>query len=646
MDQVGDKRTEAARAVRRSQVDEFSLLPAEAPLDMPVQSLGEAPAGVEGDRLTWPRALLLALTVAATGAFAALLYQVLSIVHLTALQGVFLVLCTLCFAWIALGTSSAVLGFFGALRSGGVPASAARVDGAAGQRTALLFPVYQEDAARIAATIEAIVGELVALEAGPRFDIFVLSDSRLGEAKARELRAARLLRRRLQDKVPIYYRARAMNTGKKAGNIADWVQRFGGAYDSFVILDADSIMSGALLVELQAIMGREAEVGLIQTVPRLVGARTLFARLQQFAVAFYGPIIAAGFTAWHQQSGNYWGHNAIVRTRAFAQAAGLPDLPGNPPFGGYVQSHDFVEAAFLRRAGWEVRMLPDLHGSYEGCPPALIDVAVRDRRWAQGNLQHLRIVGARGLPWVSRMHLAMGAYAYFSSALWALSLIVGVVLSVQSAYTLPVYFPDSKTLFPIWPVIDSTKALYLFIGTIAVLLLPKVLGIVLAIVRPHPEAPRPGLGTLLAGASIEMLLSILIAPILMLTQTTAVIEILRGKDSGWSVQRREGDAPKLDQVARFHGWHLTVGAALAVVCVLVSVYVLAWMIPIILGLLLSVGISYLTARPAAGWLAGALATAESLRPPAVVAAVDASHPAWTALLQRSRTRPEGAPGRA
>ena len=363
-----------------------------------------------------------------------------------------------------------------------------------GVRTALLFPVYQEDTARIAATIECIARELVALGAEKRFDMFVLSDSRLGDIKARELRAVRFLRRRLRDACPIYYRCRAQNVGKKAGNIADWVQRFGGAYESFIILDADSIMSGGLLVHLQSLMAAQPKAGLIQTVPRLVGAETLFARLQQFAVAFYGPVVAAGFAAWYQHSGNYWGHNAIVRTRAFADAAGLPNLPGRPPLGGHVLSHDFVEAAYLRRAGWQVSMRPDLLGSYEGCPPTLIDVAVRDRRWAQGNVQHLRIVGTRGLPWLSRVHLGMGAYAYFSSALWALSLLVGVILSLQSAYTLPVYFPDAKTLFPVWPVIDPTKAFYLFLVTLAVLLLPKVFGITMAVLRSADAAAPSGRG--------------------------------------------------------------------------------------------------------------------------------------------------------
>lgn len=619
---------------RRGPTNEYALLPAEAPLPMPTQSLrlaDRAPRPTR-DRLSFPRAALLALSIAATTAFAYALYKVLSIVQVTVLQGVFLVLCTLCFAWIALGTSSAVLGFFAILLARRAPGKAEakpRADG----RVALLFPVYQEDTSHIAAAIEAIANDLIANGAGSRFDIFVLSDSRQASIRSRELRAVRLLRRILRDRMQVYYRARTENTGKKAGNIADWVQRFGAAYESFIILDADSIMSASLLTSLANLMDEDPEVGLIQTVPRLVGSRTLFARLQQFAVGYYGPVIAAGFATWYQGSGNYWGHNAIVRTRAFAGSAGLPELSGKPPLGGYVQSHDFVEAAFLRRAGWKVRMLPFLLGSYEGCPPTLIDVAVRDRRWAQGNFQHLRIVGTQGLPWVSRMHLLMGTYAYLSSALWALSLIVGVVLSFQSVYTLPIYFPSEKTLFPIWPVIDPTAAYYLFLGTIATVLLPKVLGIVVALFHPGPQRATERL-RMLGGAAIETLVSILMAPVLMMTQTTAVLEIIRGKDSGWSAQQRDGNSTSVKDALRFHTWHVIVGIAAAITCAFISVYVLAWMAPIILGLLLSAGLSYVTALNPPNWLARILASPEDNAEPPIVVAVNVVQPAWDARLSR------------
>jgi len=391
-------------------------------------------------------------------------------------------------------------------------------------------------------------------------------------------------------------------------------------------------MSGGLIVRLASLMSRRPRAALLQTVPRLIGASTLFARLQQFAVAFYGPVVAAGFATWHRESGNYWGHNAIIRTQAFAQAAGLPTLSGAPPLGGHIQSHDFVEAAFLRRADWEVWLLPALHGSYEGCPPTLIDTAVRDRRWAR-NLQHLRILVADGLPWVSRLHLAMGIYAYLASVLWALSLAVGVLLSIQAAYTLPSYFSDEKTLFPIWPVIDPVKAFYLFLATIVVVMLPKILGIALALVRSTAVPPRKG--WFLLGAVVDWLCSIVIAPIFMLMQTSAVIDILRGRDSGWSVQRRDGEELRFDELLRFHKWHVLIGATMAIACALASPYVLAWMAPIIVGLLAAAHISAFTSKPAPFWLRTALATPETYPVPAIVAAVDVRYPEWVRRLKRS-----------
>ena len=626
MDEIASDPPRVNRALRRP-ADELRLLPPPAPLEMPVQKLRGRNV-VARDRLTAPRALLLALTIASTTVFAYVLYQVLSVVRLTPLQGVFLFLCSLCFAWIALGSANALLGFF-AILARREPPLATRLDVQPGM-TALLFPVYHEDAARIAATIEAIAHDLAALGENRRFHFFILSDSRIAGIKSQELRAVRHLRKRLRGVGEIYYRARSDNAGKKAGNISDWVERFGGAYESFIIFDADSVMSASTVLKLANTLSANPKVALIQTSPRLVGATTLFGRLQQFAVAHYGPVFSAGFAAWHQGSGNYWGHNAIVRTRAFAEAAGLPSLHGSPPLGGYIQSHDFVEAAFLRRAGWQVWMLPDLMGSYEGCPPTLIDTAVRDRRWAQGNLQHIRIVTASGLPWVSRLHLAMGTYAYFASVFWALSLVVGTALSIQSAFTIPVYFTEQqRTLFPVWPVIDPAKALYLFMGTIAVVLLPKVLGAALVLFRGE-AAGR--VGWFLLGVLTEVVFSVLIAPIFMLTQTSAVWQILRGKDSGWSVQRRDGQAFAPKDLLRFHAWHMVLGGGAAVVCAVTSWYVLAWMAPIILGLLLSPYLSGLTSKAAAPWLSRALATTDTVSPPPIAQAMDRAYPDWRRRL--------------
>ncbi len=201
--------------------------------------------------------------------------------------------------------------------------------------------------------------------------------------------------------------------------------RWGGRYDHMIVLDADSHMEADTLIVLARAMAADPSAGIIQTLPLLHNQWTPFARMMQFAGRVYGPIIAAGLNAWHGRDGNYWGHNAIIRTRAFAEAAGLPELPGRKPFGGHILSHDFIEAALLRRAGWRVYMLPALGGSYEQTPPTLTDLAVRDRRWAQGNLQHMKIVGAKGLHWASRVHLLQGIMSYLASPLWLLLLIAG-----------------------------------------------------------------------------------------------------------------------------------------------------------------------------------------------------------------------------
>jgi len=335
-------------------------------------------------------------------AFAWTLYRVLSVEEPTTLQLVFWVLSTVCFAWVSTGSIIAVLGFGSLLLSRSIdtldlpPALPLPRT-----RTALLFPVYREDPSKVAVAIEAMYGEVIAATANSLFDVFILSDTQDPAERALEQSAFVELRSRCAA-MQIYVRWRSPNTAKKAGNIRDWIERFGAAYPNFIILDADSVMTADVMLRLANGLESNPRAGLIQTVPCLVGGVTCFARLQQFAGCYYGQLLSAGLAAWHGTGGNYWGHNAIIRTDAFAKASGLPELSGKPPLGGHILSHDFVEAALLRRAGWEVHLAPSLEGSFEGCPPTLADLIARDRRWAQGNLQHLRLLGVHGLPMMSR----------------------------------------------------------------------------------------------------------------------------------------------------------------------------------------------------------------------------------------------------
>ena len=242
-----------------------------------------------------------------------------------------------------------------------------------------------------------------------------------------------------------------------------------------LILDADSLMTGDTIIRLVAAMEEHPKVALIQTLPIVVNARSLFARWQQFAGRLYGPLLAAGIAWWHGSEGNYWGHNAIIRVRAFAQYAGLPELGGRKPFGGHILSHDFIEAALMRRGGWAIHMAPKLGGSYEESPPTLSDFAARDRRWCQGNLQHLALLPTRGFHWVSRLHLLTGIGSYLTAPLWLIFLMSGILVSLQAQFVRPEYFPKGYSLFPQWPAQDPILAAWVFVGTMGMLIAPKLL---------------------------------------------------------------------------------------------------------------------------------------------------------------------------
>ena len=612
----------------------FRGMPPETPLDMPAQSLRQRPAKAglpaSSPRLMGLRRLLVVggailLTAAATREMA----FVLGVNGLTPLAYAILALFVSLFAWIALALTSAMAGFVAVL-SGGGSVLDTPVPAPLQSRTALLMPAYNEAPARIMAALEALHADLAGSGVGGQFDLFILSDTRDPAAWLAEEAAFLQLRARIGGTV--FYRRRAQNTERKAGNIADWVRRWGGAYDHFLILDADSVMTADCVIRLVAAMERTPGAGLIQSLPVIVGGRTLFARMQQFAGRLYGPVIAHGISWWHGAEGNYWGHNAVIRTRAFASAAGLPTLPGRKPFGGHILSHDFVEAALLRRAGWAIHMMPAIAGSYEEGPPSLADVAIRDRRWCQGNLQHAAILPTRGLHWVSRLHLMMGIGAYGTAPLWFGFLLAGIVLSLEAHFVLPNYFPTGPSLFPHWPVVDPVRSKWVFILTMAVLLGPKLLATIAGLVRERRAFG--GAIRLLASVLVETLLAGLIAPVAMLTQSAAVVSILSGRDGGWQPQRRDDGVSPWRDIIRAYLPHTLGGLALGLVSALVSLPLLLWMSPVVLGLALAIPLASLTARRSAGSAfarAGLLGTPEERTMLPVLAAVTSATPHFAPL---------------
>ena len=575
-----------------------AALPPESPLEMPVQELRAVPPIVTASEpqsaATW---LARTLSVSATLAIATYaIGEMIAIVgfsNMTWLQGVMIFFFAVTLGWIAFAAGSTVAGLFTpTVRSGHAAAN--------GSRTALVMPVYNEDPVRTTAALQAMAESLATQNAAEHFEIFIISDSTNSDAWIAESLAVDRLRRALATTLPVRYRRRWHNTGRKVGNVEDFVKRWGGNYDYMIVLDADSLMSPTTLVALVERMQAEPRLGILQTVPALIGQLSLFARLQQFASRVYGGLIARGVAAWSGDDGNYWGHNAIIRVRAFAESCGLPQLPGRKPFGGHVLSHDFIEAAFIRRAGWKVRMAADLPGSWEEGPPSLVDVAVRDRRWAQGNLQHLKLIGARGLAWTSRMHLAVGIMSYLSSPLWLMLILIGFALTLQATLIRPEYFSKSFQLFPNWPVFDAKRMVLLFIFSMAVLLGPKLIASLGALLRSSVRRGCGGVIGLPISVVIELFLSALYAPVMMVIQTQHVFSILTGRDSDWGSQRRQAEVISWREATHYHWKHMLIGIVTAIVAFLLSPTLLAWLTPTVAGLMLAIPLSKVSGSVRAG----------------------------------------------
>ncbi|KAG0959758.1 hypothetical protein G6F31_011333 [Rhizopus arrhizus] len=358
-------------------------------------------------------------------------------------------------------------------------------------------------------------------------------------------------------------------------------------------------MTGDSIVRLVAGMEHNADVGLIQTLPSVIGGRTLFARMQQFGGRVYGPVIARGVAWWHGAESNYWGHNAIIRTRAFADHAGLPALPGRKPFGGHVLSHDFVEAALMRRGGWAAHMVPYLGGSYEEGPPTLTDLLVRDRRWCQGNLQHGKVVGSRGLHWISRTHMLIGIGHYFTAPMWAMLMLIGIAIPLfQQGIDFNALLHLSPSVY--WRAQDEEQVVRLFAATMAVLLLPKVLGYLAMLLDPVDRRGCGGAIRAFVSMLVETVLAALMAPVVMYVQSRGVAEVLSGRDSGWDAQQRDDGGISWLALIRGYGGLGVFGAFMGVLAWAVSPSLAAWMAPVVIGMVLAVPVVALTSSRGPG----------------------------------------------
>lgn len=621
-------------------------MPDTSPLQMPIQSLSEgrlatrplpsAPGG-----MAWRRAFIVTTAAILTIFATYQIWWLLRIGGIDLLEGLLLLVFVPLFAWIVQSFSSSLAGFALVLmkrpaRLGIDPLAPLP---ALGGRTALLMPTYNEDPERLLAGLQAIVESLQATGRGDHFDLFVLSDTRDADMQRREVAAFERLRLAMPQ-TRLYYRLRDDNHERKAGNIADWVRRWGGAYPQFLILDADSLMTGDTLVRLAAAMEANDDVALVQTLPVIVNGATVFARMQEFSGRMYGPVIAHGVAWWHGAESNYWGHNALIRTAAFAAHGGLPELDGTTPFRGAVLSHDFVEAALLRRGGWALHMIPTLEGSYEEGPPTLTDMLVRDRRWCQGNLQHGGVLPARGLHWVSRWHLLIGIGHYLTAPLWAMLVLIGLAVPLQHGA-----FNEGLSPAAYWMAIDDGRFLGVFVLTMVMLFAPKILGYIATLADARMRRGVGGAWRGFVSLLIENVLAALMAPITMYVQSRGVAEVLAGRDSGWDAQRRDDGRQTWGDLWRNYRGTTLLGVITGVGAWMMSPGLALWMSPMIVGLVGSIPIVRLTSSRRVGLAlrrAGLFTTPEEQSPPEVLVRAAAlralAHPTEDAVTIQTGAR--------
>jgi membrane glycosyltransferase len=405
-------------------------------------------------------------------------------------------------------------------------------------QTAVVLPVCDEDVRRVYEGLRAIYKAVERTGELDHFHFFILSDSRTAKQWVEEEAAWVELCKQLNGFGRIFYRKRRTNINRKSGNIGDFCRRWGKSYRYMVTLDADSVMGGETLVKLVQLMELRPDVGIIQTAPQLMGAETLFGRLHQFANRLYGRLFTIGLNYWQMGEGNYWGHNAIIRLKPFIEHCSLPDLPGKEPFGGKILSHDYVEAALMRRAGLQVWLAYDLPGSWEEGPPNLIEFAKRDRRWCQGNLQHSWLLFAKGLFAIHRLQLSLGILAYVGSLLWLLFLLVSFLLVYDFQNSELSVIPVSG-FAQFWNPEIISQPMALFLLTLFLLFLPKVLSVIDVIFRKELAESFGGRFRVVTGAIVESLYSIFQAPILMLFHSRFVVLTFLGKSVGWGAQNRD-----------------------------------------------------------------------------------------------------------
>ena len=490
--------------------------------------------------------------------------------------------------WTVMGFWNAVIGL--SLLHGardGLAATSPFMDAAAEKtpiraKTAVCMFLRNEDPERAFQRLIETKRSIDATGYGDRYDVFVLSDTdeeAFIDAEAAAFEAYRAL---LGSNA--IYRRREKNTGFKAGNIRDFLRRWGGGYDFFLPLDSDSLMAGSDVLRLTRVMQAYPRLGILQSLVVGTPAASAFARIFQFGMRHGMRSFTMGAAWWHGDCGPYWGHNALVRVAPFRAKCALPTLPGKGPLSGHILSHDQVEAALMRRAGYEVRVLPTEGGSWEDNPPTLFDFTRRDLRWCQGNMQYWRLLGLKGLRPMSRFQIFAAIAMYFGAPAWML---------MTSAAAFKLFEADFMD-------VNFAFAVSMFFIMFAVSLFPKIAGWIDIALRTGGAAEYGGRLRFALGAVVETLFSIMLAPVVAFRVTLFMIGLAFGRSVQWSGQQR--DAYQLSWGTAVKGlWAQTAfGLGLTLLIASGAPNALPWAAPVLLGLTLAIPFAVLTSNPAFG----------------------------------------------
>jgi membrane glycosyltransferase len=467
-------------------------------------------------------------------------------------------------------------------------------------RTAIVMTIRNEDPDRAVARLRIIQRSIDATGQGAHFGFFLLSDTSRPEIAAQEEAAVAAWRTDTAMPDRLHYRRRALNIGFKAGNVMEFCLAWADDFPLMVTLDADSLMSGAAVLHLVRIMQANPTFGIVQGLVAGLPSASPFARIFQFGMRHGMRSYTLGQAWWTADCGPFWGHNAIIRTAPFRDHCALPVLPGRPPFGGHILSHDQVEATLMRRAGYEVRLQPIAGGSWEENPPTILDYIRRDLRWCQGNLQYLPLLATPGLRPVSRFQLCWAVLMFVSIPAWTVAVALLPFASWQSA---AVGVPWLIALY--W--------LYLLMY-----LSPKLAGYLHTAASRHRRSRYGGLPHFAAGIACELVFSMIKFSITSLHTTGFIAAMLFGRSASWSGQARDTRIVSWREAGRALWPQTLFGLVLHAALFATGPGILPWALPYTLGYLLAIPFAVVTAHPVVGaWCVrhGLCAVPEDYDPP-------------------------------